>query len=264
MMVGDAVQAGRLQPIVLRDPPPGGVPAYLIGRFGPKPSAWLIAADDERKFEIGSLIYLNSDRADPLAAVGVVIGQALSNKHGALALIAKLPPKAGDRLFVRDLSGAVSVKLIDPNEVEPAAKTEATAPIAEPREESSPVAAPDSRAGQAPIVAELAPPGENLDIAQTEAPEAPATKIEITDTVPATGAPKADVPRDVAPIIMSTPPGAEALPLAVPARPQLQVSRKKPKPRARSRGELKIPAHSRRLPRHRRLRANRRSSLNSA
>lgn len=88
-----------------------GLPAYLVGRFGAAVHRWTLASDDKRSFEPGCLIHINSDASAPAQAVGVVIGDM---DGVTLALIGQTPLAAGQRLVVRDLSGAVPVRLLAP------------------------------------------------------------------------------------------------------------------------------------------------------
>lgn len=90
------------------DAPPW--PAYLAGRFGAEPKIWRLEAKDKRTFETGCLVFTDADKTDPLAAAGVVLN---TEREGATALVGG-ERKAGDALFVRDLSGAVGVTLADP------------------------------------------------------------------------------------------------------------------------------------------------------
>lgn len=87
-----------------------GMPVYLAGRFGDHAQRWTLASDDKRSFEPGCLIHINSDASDPAEAVGTVIGT--SGDGAILALIGHAPLAAGQRLVVRDLSGAVPVHLV--------------------------------------------------------------------------------------------------------------------------------------------------------
>jgi sarcosine oxidase subunit alpha len=87
-----------------------GIPAYLAGRFGPQAQLWTIHAEDSRAFDAGCLIYVNSDSIDPRHAVGVIVGKAPTG-IGSLALIGRTPLASGNRLIVKDVSGAASVHL---------------------------------------------------------------------------------------------------------------------------------------------------------
>jgi sarcosine oxidase subunit alpha len=144
LVPSDIVGAGRQY-----DAPPGAaldpgeVPVYLAGRFGTEPEVWAIEADQPRGFEPGCLVHLNSEKSDPAGAIGVVLGPRPGSDSGTLALIGKVHARAGERLFVRDISGPVPVKLTKPFGPEPialpppvpAVPVETTAP-AEPAAET--------------------------------------------------------------------------------------------------------------------------------
>ena len=89
------------------------MPAYLYGRFGPKPQAVVLAAADGRSFEPGCLIYPNSDADSPLAAIGAVIGPAPDAAQGARAVVNRAALSANPSLFVRDTGGPVPVTLVE-------------------------------------------------------------------------------------------------------------------------------------------------------
>ncbi|MHB1101377.1 MAG: FAD-dependent oxidoreductase [Devosia sp.] len=96
-------------------------PAYLAGRFGPKPRLSIVGVGDTRFFEPGCLIFLGSDETDPAKAVGVIIGPAPGGRSGGLAMIGKAPGGAGAKLFVRDTSGPVQVELLERLKAAPSA-----------------------------------------------------------------------------------------------------------------------------------------------
>jgi sarcosine oxidase subunit alpha len=109
---GDITHLG----IALPAPPPqepatAAYPPYLEGRFGPKPMRWRIAASDSRTFETGCLIYADADKADPGAAIGVVLGPA-GGDDGVVALIGRDTGAAGGSVIVRDISGPVPARLV--------------------------------------------------------------------------------------------------------------------------------------------------------
>ena len=96
--------------------PTGGIPvmpAYLNARFGPKRQLCVIAVDDTRFFEPGCLVYLRSDLSDPRKAIGVIVGNAPGGRSGGLALMETVPEALDARLFVRDSSGAVPVRVME-------------------------------------------------------------------------------------------------------------------------------------------------------
>lgn len=90
-------------------PPP--VPAYLTGRFGPKPQVCVVTAFDPRHFEPGCLVFERSEQLDPLKAIGVVYAPTPGGAPGGIAVIGTPPPDG--TLFVRDSSGAVSSKVAE-------------------------------------------------------------------------------------------------------------------------------------------------------
>jgi sarcosine oxidase subunit alpha len=171
---GDIVEAGRLQkpnlPVVDRvaDRPP----AYLAGRFGSKSTIWLVEATDSRDFEVGCLVYPNSDPADPLAAIGVVFAAPPDGRKGGLAVIGKSPVTAGDQMMVRDISGPIAVTIIDP------AKPSV---IGEPTMTATLVAAtlePSTQVAESATAATV-----------DETPQAAAIKVPEIETAPSTDAP---------------------------------------------------------------------------
>lgn len=93
------------------DVPP--VPAYLTGRFGPKPQLCVVTAFDPRHFEPGCLVFERSEVLDPLKAIGVVYAPAPGGAPGGLAVLGTLPASPESALFVRDSSGAVASKITE-------------------------------------------------------------------------------------------------------------------------------------------------------
>jgi sarcosine oxidase subunit alpha len=89
------------------------LPAYLTGRFGPKPQLCVITSADARYFERGCLVFLSSATVDPTQAVGAIVGPAPSRGVGGLALIEREASKGETRLFVRDAGGAVPIERIE-------------------------------------------------------------------------------------------------------------------------------------------------------
>lgn len=87
-------------------------PAYLTGRFGPKPQLCVVTSADARFFERGCLVFLSSAIQDPAQAVGVIVGPAPDRGVGGLALIEREARKGETRLFVRDAGGAVPVERV--------------------------------------------------------------------------------------------------------------------------------------------------------
>lgn len=108
------VDSGWRLPVPAEEPSEAmAPPAYLTGRFGPRPQLATVGAGDGRFFEPGCLIFLSSDQTDPGKAVGVIVGPAPGGCSGGLAMIGKVPGGIGTRLFVRDSSGPVPVELLD-------------------------------------------------------------------------------------------------------------------------------------------------------
>lgn len=92
-----------------------GVPHYLAGRFGDAQKRVAIASADGRAFETGSLIFANSDLAEPTDAVGVVTEDGGQGKTQA-ALVAIRFAEKGVRLVVRD-GASLSYSVIESDEV---------------------------------------------------------------------------------------------------------------------------------------------------
>jgi sarcosine oxidase subunit alpha len=96
-------------------PTPGvsddGVPAYLIGRFGPEPLRAFVTVDNRRQFETGALIYPNTAKENPLEAIGVIIGPAPEGKAGGTALFARARLKTVDRFIIRTARGAAPLRI---------------------------------------------------------------------------------------------------------------------------------------------------------
>ena len=113
VIAGDLIDSGRLRSPTLPASPAKQIPPYLEGRFGPNAALWTIAADDARSFETGLLVYSNSDKSSPLEAIGVVLGAAPGSREGALILIGAGAAKAGEQVFVKDISRPVPVKLVE-------------------------------------------------------------------------------------------------------------------------------------------------------
>jgi sarcosine oxidase subunit alpha len=109
---GDLVDAGKHAPPLPAETSAAGVPLYLSGRFGDEDVVRGIEAADGRRLDVGCLIYPNADRADPVAAIGVVFAAAPSGR-GGLALIGRAAATL-DGVSVRDISGPVSARLKEP------------------------------------------------------------------------------------------------------------------------------------------------------
>lgn len=87
------------------------IPAYLVGRYGPRPQMVVIKAADGRRLETGCHLYPGSETADPGDVIGSVIGTAPPGKAGALAMVSRSGLAAAPALFVRDTSGPVAVSV---------------------------------------------------------------------------------------------------------------------------------------------------------
>ncbi|MET3896716.1 sarcosine oxidase subunit alpha [Devosia sp. UYZn731] len=110
---GDLIDAARLAllPDLRPAPPASRVPAYLVGRFGSEPRVWIVAAAEPRILPVGALIFVNSDQTDSRHAIGAVVGH---EGDGAIALIGKASPQAGEGLTLRDQGRSVAIRLIEP------------------------------------------------------------------------------------------------------------------------------------------------------
>jgi len=82
--------------------PPAGMPPYLARRFGDEPERLHLIVDRHRRFAIGALVYSNSGKPDPVAAIGVIVEAA---EIGGIALIAKAALAANDRFIVETATG---------------------------------------------------------------------------------------------------------------------------------------------------------------
>jgi sarcosine oxidase subunit alpha len=102
---GEIIDSGWLPS---RRPRGAAPPAYLTGRFGTNPQRVVIAANEARRFESGSLIYPNTDVSGPFAAVGAIFG---TSSDGALAVVAREALEGV--LFVRDVGGTIPVRVVE-------------------------------------------------------------------------------------------------------------------------------------------------------
>ncbi len=89
------------------------LPAFLTGRFGPKPQLCVVTSADARYFERGSLLFLSSAIQDPQQAVAVIVGPAPNRGVGGLALIERDASKGETRLFIRDAGSTVAIDRIE-------------------------------------------------------------------------------------------------------------------------------------------------------
>lgn len=88
-------------------------PAFLTGRFGPRPQLCVVTSADARYFQRGCLVFRGSAVVDPAQAVGVIVAPAPNGGVGGLALVEREASKGEARLFVRDAGGAVLVERIE-------------------------------------------------------------------------------------------------------------------------------------------------------
>jgi hypothetical protein len=98
------------------------IPAYLHGRFGPRPQLITVGANDNRSFEPGCLLYSSSDATEVARSIGAVVGPAPDKAPGTLVLAARAALTTNPSLFIRDSSGPVPVTLIEKLKVEKADK----------------------------------------------------------------------------------------------------------------------------------------------
>lgn len=85
-----------------------GLPAYLEHRFANGQAEWVLALEQQRRFDPGCLIFANTDHRSPLDAIGLV----LSGEAGAIrALIAEGRMKQGDTVYIRDGQAALGARL---------------------------------------------------------------------------------------------------------------------------------------------------------
>jgi sarcosine oxidase subunit alpha len=85
-----------------------GLPAYLEHRFANGQAEWVLALDQQRRFDPGCPIFANTDHRSPLDAIGLV----LSGEAGAIrALIAEGRMQQGDTVYIRDGQAALGARL---------------------------------------------------------------------------------------------------------------------------------------------------------
>jgi sarcosine oxidase subunit alpha len=90
-----------------RQPAGGDIPAYLLHRFGEAPRRLHLRVDGRRTFEIGALVYRNTDPADPARAIGVIVEATAS---GGIALIDDGAAQL-DRFIVETAAGPSPARL---------------------------------------------------------------------------------------------------------------------------------------------------------
>jgi sarcosine oxidase subunit alpha len=109
----DLIDAERMALLPYLQPPakPPLIPAYLSGRFGPKPQLWSVTPAEPRMLEVGALIFLNSDQTDSRQAIGVIV--AVEGEK-TIALIGKPAPQRGEGATLRDNGRPVPIRLVEP------------------------------------------------------------------------------------------------------------------------------------------------------
>ncbi len=96
--------------------PPHLVPDYLANRYGPNTTVWLVHSLERRRLETGSLIFVNSDQANPAYAIGVVLGPLPGERGSAWALIGKIGATPGEGATLRDQNRPVPIRLVRPHD----------------------------------------------------------------------------------------------------------------------------------------------------
>jgi sarcosine oxidase subunit alpha len=89
-------------------PPNAGIPAYLVGRFGPGQALVSLRHDLSWRIDSGVLIYGDFDEVDPRRAVGVVVRHDAS---GTKALVAASVAREKRKVIARLLGQAVTVEI---------------------------------------------------------------------------------------------------------------------------------------------------------
>lgn len=89
------------------------VPAYLVGRFGPRPKICVIGVSNARFFEPGCLIFASSGAGKPSEAIGVIYAAAPGGRSGGLALMGKVPERLDAAIYVHDSGGAVAAQVLE-------------------------------------------------------------------------------------------------------------------------------------------------------
>ncbi|GLQ55058.1 hypothetical protein GCM10010862_23170 [Devosia nitrariae] len=98
------------------DLPPPLVPDYLNARYGPNATVWLVQSLETRRLDTGSLIFVNSDQANPVHAIGVVLTPLPEARGQALALIGKVGATPGEGATLRDQNRPVPIRLVRPHD----------------------------------------------------------------------------------------------------------------------------------------------------
>ena len=87
-----------------------GEPSYLTGRFGKQASLWTISPTERDRFEVGRLIYANSDISDPMAALGVIVAQI---EGGNTALLSQALCEPGHQISVLGSRGHSTATVLE-------------------------------------------------------------------------------------------------------------------------------------------------------
>jgi sarcosine oxidase subunit alpha len=90
--------------------PPLVIPPYLEGRFA-EAQLWLVAPQENRLLETGTLIHAGPDETDPLHAIGVV----LRNVEGAAIALVRGAP--GEVASLREPGRTIAIRLVAPYRV---------------------------------------------------------------------------------------------------------------------------------------------------
>jgi sarcosine oxidase subunit alpha len=87
------------------------VPAWLSWRLGSTTTEVHLVVDAKRKFARGALVYANTSKRDPVAAMGVVIREAPTGQAGGIALVASDLLRKVDRFVVETLDGPCPARI---------------------------------------------------------------------------------------------------------------------------------------------------------
>lgn len=105
--------AEELPDSVLNTPAKTSIPYYLKGRFGDAAGVWKISSSNERRFEVGNLLYTNSDISDPMNALGVIIGMTPDDNRAAIAVIQGDAGETGQKISIRNSHGHSVATIIE-------------------------------------------------------------------------------------------------------------------------------------------------------
>lgn len=87
-----------------------GVPSYLAGRFGKQASLWIISPSEREQFEVGYLIYANSDTSNPMNALGVIVAQI---EGGNTAVLSQALGEPGRQILVLGSRGHSAATVLE-------------------------------------------------------------------------------------------------------------------------------------------------------